>query len=465
MNIDERNKIQTGKIFRIVLLSVSLVALGSILLKSILTHIWNPFQLTNVPELVLFICGTLFFIYELILRSSNEQNDERTKSIIFQFYFRYSKLVLLLVLIGYITSISFININDDYTAFPFGMFLSFSLYFSFIMYYILSKREKIYLFEKYLFLPRRKYIHQVLRLILKVFIFFIILTIYGLLIRYLRNGISMLNFVTVLNVYSSLVFEIAFGVIIVSSYERIHYSESVIEEEKRKVPLLSKTYLVFLLWMMIASIPYEIANIISNRLSLSYLTSAPTISQIQSILMVIALVGSLTSVLLIIPNIISSTILYKSVKKTNIVKKGILVFLLIFIFFTLIVGFLNSLYGVLGSFNLVYYLIGIEGIKLVSSIQRILVLISMIMMIVFIIILMINNINSWIYILLSIALTLVTSLIQMIQVQVLGVNYLESTTYLVVTLLSLFIGRVITFMIYYSLSNQQIEIKETLTTE
>lgn len=433
----------------------------SILMKYLFMDYPAQYYLYIIPEMVFILSGVVLYGYERYQSSTSELSDERTRLQSSTLYYKGMPKVIFLVALGYTTSIIFINYRySSFTSFP-NTFINLTMLISFIVYYIYTRKNQLFLFEKHMLENKKSYRKSILKKISVLLLYTFGLIFFGFILYTLLYGL-IFNVLSILLAIFFSGLEIGFWMVIIAIYEWILYHEKVMEEDEGKCRVLSKTYLLFGGWLFIMSIISGILHSFNTYLIINETTLSMISSEIVVVFVYLYYYIELTSIGRIFFIIISYLILYHSFKKAFPYQKHLHLLWLIFMFISLLLfigGYFQQVFSLL-SMNRI--LIGFDFIIKYNNILLILNLVSSVLFIIILFILSRTYNVSIKLLMMIITLRAVPFLVSYLFVSWGGEHAVLSTSYLIVTLGLSLLSSSLTFYVYYQLTKQLYTTKYTV---
>lgn len=451
MSIDERHLASTSKLRRLTTFIAAVLSVMSIVLKSIYYQVIFHIFLNVIPELIILLSTIILSIIEYI--NKPEILDERYISMRNLMYYKVFKYLILLVLFGYTTSIAFIDYSIATLTPPPNLFISILLAVCFFVYFFQSKKNHIYLFESTLQKTKQEYVLRICSISIKLLGFSLLFGIYGAGLTYVVTGVWSLDLLTTFSAAIMSGFIYTFWPIILSIYEWIHYHEAIQLDETGEIRLVSKTAMIFVIWISAITLSYPSVSLISTLYDRYVSSHAFIIDPVWVALQTISLYLLFISVEIIIPLTLLLVIVYHSVKRIFQSKKILMISLLTFIVYSILYELLGYGYNIYVQLSQ-YFQSSIHTTQLLSTILTYASLALIAFNLFFIIMLIVGHIRSWMILAIKTGFLLINRLgARFIVYHVIGISSMD-IGYPIYYYITIIINIVLTIWFYADLTKQ-----------
>ncbi len=394
MQFDERILKSTGAIKKSLFLLWFILSVISIFLKMIFIENLTIIIIQSIPESI-FILGFLVskaIEYKMI--QSTERIDERVDTTIQMMYHKTFIYTVLLVILGYVIEITLLQADEliSFNSLP-NLFVNVVLIISFLVYFVKSKKSRIYLFNQFLDLSTKNYIKKILILILRLFGIGLLYLSIGLILHLILTESPVIEFISTGLAFLISLLSFSFWIILVSSYEWLDYQEGIYEEETKRVRLIPKKVITFQTWIYILVISYTLFMYIYRN------NWFPSNTETQLVIITLVYLYFLFEMpLLIIPQIILLVIIYKSIKRIFPSKMNLHLAILVY-------GILAIISSLTSSILQIYFQLFpssiVTTIPLSNKISMIMAMITLMISLIFIVALKRIGSKIWVWMLTS----------------------------------------------------------------
>lgn len=252
---DERIESKLAVIKKVIFIVWVILSLVSILFKAFTTRQIPTFS-QGLADYVVFIASFVVLIIYLIINFTNEMIDERINKTIQKLFSVAFKIVIILAISAYIYQIITLK-NYIVGVFPVNSFINSFFTITFIVYYLYARKQSIYFNYRLIENDKKTYFRGILKNALRIIL--IGASIY--LIVYLTDLLNLyeINALVVTVSIGISVVLIIFEYLILSAFEYNHFSELLNHEQGRTI-LLSKNYIVLLIYTSVFSLIYFLFN-------------------------------------------------------------------------------------------------------------------------------------------------------------------------------------------------------------